>query len=419
MLAGGMAVGRCMTVLASHSGIFPEIVPFSQCLLVGRSVLKVLVLLSLIAGGAYWYATSPKQAAEQKPARAAAPVAVSVATASREDMPIFLSALGSVQAANTVQIRPMIEGPLQKVAFTEGQEVKRGDVLAIIDPRVYKASLDQARAKLAQDQAQLDSDRRDLERNTQLAERSFASKQVVDQQRAAVAKGEALIEADQAAIQSAQVQLDYTTIIAPFDGRVGIRGVDAGNIVRPTDATPIATLTQHQPISVLFSLPEFQLRKAQGSGQGEILAYDPEGSSRIATGTLQVVDNQIDPQTGTIRVKAEFENEDNALWPGQFVPVKVRITVRQGIVALPSAAIQRGPEGLYVWVTGPDKKAKMAPIKAGPVQDDKTIIESGISPGDRIITAGQYRLQPNSAVQFEEPKLSATEPAAPQGGLAR
>jgi membrane fusion protein, multidrug efflux system len=383
-------------------------------------VLKVLVLLSLIAGGAWWYAAGQKQAADEKPARGQAPVAVSVMSASREDVPLFLSALGTVQAANTVQIRPMVEGPLQKVAFAEGQEVKKGDVLAIIDPRLYQAALDQARAKLAQDQAQLDSDRRDLERNMQLAERSFASKQVVDQQRAAVVKGEALVESDKAAIQSAQVQLDYTTITAPFDGRMGLRGVDAGNIVRPNDATPIATLTQHQPISVLFSLPESQLaqlRKATGSGRGEIYAYDQDGVGRIASGKLQVVDNQIDPQTGTIRVKAEFANEDNALWPGQFVPVKIGIAVRENVVALPGAAIQRGPEGLYVWVVGPDKKAKMAPVRTGPTQDDKVIVESGISPGDRIITAGQYRLQPNSAVQFEEPKVSATEPAAPRQGI--
>jgi multidrug efflux system membrane fusion protein len=382
-------------------------------------VLKVLVLLCLIAGGAWWYSAGQKQS-DEKPAHAAGPVAVSVMSASREDVPLFLSALGTVQAANTVQIRPMVEGPLQKVAFTEGQEVKKGDVLAVIDPRLYQAALDQARAKLAQDQAQLDSDRRDLERNMQLAERSFASKQIVDQQRAAVAKGEALVDAGKAAIQSAQVQLDYTTITAPFDGRVGLRGVDAGNIVRPSDATPIATLTQHQPISVMFSLPEnqlAQLRKAQGSGRGEIYAYDQDGDSRIASGKLQVVDNQIDPQTGTIRVKAEFGNQDNALWPGQFVPVKIGIALRENVVALPSATIQRGPDGLYVWVVGPDRNAKMAPVSTGPTQDDKVIIESGISPGDRIITAGQYRLQPNSAVQFEEPKVSATEPAAPPQGI--
>ena len=386
----------------------------------GRNVLKVLVLCLLLGGGAYWYVTVPSQAPEPKTARAPSPVAVSVMTANKEDVPIFLSALGSVQANNTVLIRPMVEGPLDKVAFTEGEEVKKGDVLALIDPRIYQASLDQAKAKLAQDQAQLDSDRRDLERNTTLAERSFASKQVVDQQRAAVAKGEALVEADNAAIHSAQVQLDYTTITAPFDGRVGIRGVDAGNIVRPTDTTPIATLTQHQPISVLFSLPEnqlAQLRKAQAAGRGEIYAYDQDNNARIAIGKLRVVDNHIDPQTGTIRLKAEFPNEDNALWPGQFVPVKIGITTRENIVALPSVAIQRGPDGLYVWVVGPDKKAKMAPVKTGPTQDDRVLVESGIAPGDRIITAGQYRLQPNSSVQFEEPKVSATEPATPRNGI--
>jgi multidrug efflux system membrane fusion protein len=323
-----------------------------------------------------------------------------------------------VQAASRVQIRPMVEGPLEKVPFNEGQEVKKGDVLAQIDPRVYKAALDAAKAKLAQDQAQLDSDRRDLERSSSLAERSYTSKQTVDQQRAAVAKGEALVEADKAAILSAQVQLDYTTITAPFDGRLGIRVVDPGNIVRPSDTLPIATLTQHQPISVLFSLPENQLvtlRKAMAEGEGEIFAYDQDGNNEIASGKLQVVDNQIDPQTGTVRLKAEFANKDNALWPGQFVPVKIRIMMRHDIVALPSAAIQRGPEGLYVWVVGGDKKAKMAPIKTGPVQDDKTIVESGIRPGDRIITAGQYRLQQNSVVQFEEPKVSATEQGVHNG----
>jgi membrane fusion protein, multidrug efflux system len=389
---------------------------------VGRVVLKVLIFLVLLGAGAggFWFASQQKAGEPQKAARPPAAVTVSVMSAQSEDLPILISALGQVQAANRVQIHPMVEGPLDKVAFAEGQKVKKGDTLVQIDPRMYQAALEQAKGKLAQDQAQLDSDRRDLERNTTLAERSFASKQVVDQERAAVEKGEALIQADKAAIDSAQVQLDYTTITAPFDGRVGIRGVDAGNIVRPTDTTPIATLTQHQPISVIFSLPEgqlAQLRKAQADGQGEIMAYDQDGNAKIASGTLQVVDNQIDPLTGTIRMKAEFPNQDDALWPGQFTPLKIRITVRQNIVALPSAAIQRGPEGLFAWVVGPDRKAKMAQIKTGLTQDDKTIVESGIAPGDRIITAGQYRLQPGTAVQFEEPRVSATDPAAPRNGI--
>jgi membrane fusion protein, multidrug efflux system len=381
-------------------------------------VLRVLFLLLLIGAGAYWFIWLPRQAAApQNAARASGPVAVSVISAHREDMPIYLTALGTVQAANRVQIRPRVEGMLDSVAFTEGQMVKKGDVLAQIDPRVYRANLDQARAKLAQDKAQLDSDRRDLERDQQLAERSFASKQQLDQRRAAVAKGEALVEADTAAVQSTQIQLDYTTITAPFDGRIGLRGIDAGNMVKSdADATPIATLTQHQPISVLFSLPENQLgqlREAMREGRGEVLAFDQDSERELATGRLQVVDNQIDPQTGTVRLKAEFPNEDNALWPGQFVPVKIQITVRDNIVALPSAAIQRGPDGLYVWVVGPEKKAKMAQVKTGPVQDEKTVVESGVSPGDRIIVGGQYRLQPNSAVQFEEPRVSATEPPVP------
>lgn len=368
----------------------------------------------------FWFA-SHKDVTEQKAPRAQAPIAISVISAQKGDMPIFLSALGTVQAANTVQLRPMVEGRLETVAFIEGQEVRKGDILAQIDPRPYQAALDQARAKLAQDEAQLDSDRRDLERNITLAERAVGSKQTVDQQRAAVLKGEALVEADKAAIQAARVQLDYTTIRAPFDGRMGIRGVDAGNIVRPSDTTAIASLTQHQPVSVLFSLPEAQiglLRAAQADGAGQVIAHDSEGAREIASGRIQVIDNQIDTQTGTIRVKAQFPNADNALWPGQFVPVKVRIQMRQNVVALPSAAIQRGPDGLYVWVVGPDKTVKMARVAAGPTQDDRTVIESGVAPGDRVVVAGQYRLRPNAAVQYEEPKVSATEPGR-QSGIAR
>jgi len=384
----------------------------------GRAVLKVFIFLISLGVGVFWWLSTQKDGADPKAARAPAPVAVSVISALKQDLPIFLPALGTVQAANTVQIRPLVEGTLDTVAFTEGQTVKKGEVLAQIDPRFYKAALDQAKAKLAQDKAQVENDRRDLERDQQLAERSFTSKQQLDQRRAAVAKGEALVDADQAAVESAEVQLDYTTITAPFDGRVGIRGVDAGNIVRPADAIAIATLTQHQPINVMFSLPENQLgpvRQAMQAGAVMVSAFHQDGDDEIAAGTLRVVDNHIDPTTGTVRLKAEFANVDNALWPGQFVPVKLRVAVRQNILALPSAAIQRGPEGLYVWLVGPDKKAKMAPVKTGPVEDEKIIVESGIAEGDRIIVGGQYRLQPNSALQFEEPKVSSSEGVAPQG----
>lgn len=385
-------------------------------------MLKVILLLLAAAGGGYyWYTQQPAPAGEQqRQARGAGPVAVSVVSATRQDLPILMPALGTVQAANTVQIRPRVEGTLESVTFTEGKTVKQGDILAQIDARIYQAALDQAKAKLAQDKAQLDSDRRDLQRDEQLAERSFASRQQLDQRRAAVAKGEALVEADQAAVQSAEVQLAYTTIRAPFDGRIGLRGVDAGNIVRPSDATPIATLTQHQPIFVMFSLPETQLapvRQAMQTGPVRVTAHHQDSDDVIATGALEVLDNQIDTATGTVRLKAEFANQDDALWPGQFVPVKLRIAVRQNIVALPSAAIQRGPEGLFVWVVGPNGRAKIAPVKAGPTQDDKTVVEAGIAEGDRIIIGGQYRLQPDSPLQFEEPRVSSSADAAP--GIAQ
>lgn len=384
-------------------------------------MLKFFLVILAAAGGAYyWYTHQPAPAEQPRQGRGGGPVTVSVVSAARQDLPIYIPALGTVQAANTVQIRPRVEGTLESVSFTEGQQVKRGDVLAQIDARVYQANLDQAKAKLAQDIAQLESDRRDLGRDEQLAERSFSSRQQLDQRRAAVAKGEALVDADRAAVQSAEVQLAYTTIRAPFDGRIGLRGVDAGNIVRPTDSTPIATLTQHQPIYVMFSLPETQLaqvRQAMQGGAVRVSAHNQETDEEIATGTLQVVDNQIDPATGTVRLKAEFANEDDALWPGQFVPVKLRIAVRQNIVALPSSAIQRGPEGLYVWVVDPDRRAKIAPVKAGPSQDDKTVVEAGINEGDRIIVGGQYRLQPNAQLQFEEPRVSSSAEAAP--GIAR
>lgn len=378
---------------------------------------KFFLFLAVAGVGVLWWISKPEQAPERRASRGAAAVAVTVMPVYKQDLPIFMPALGTVQAANTVQIRPRIEGALESVTFSEGQVVKKGDVLAKIDARFYEAALDQAKAKLAQDRAQLDSDRRDLARDQQLADRAFASRQQLDQRRAAVAKGEALIEADEAAVESAQVQLDYTTITAPFDGRIGIRGVDAGNIVRPSDTTPIATLTQHQPINVLFSLPETQLaplRAAMQAGSVTVTAHHQDTDAELASGILQVVDNQIDPATGTVRLKAEFANQDNALWPGQFVPVKLRIAVRRDVLALPSSAIQRGPDGLYVWIAGQDKKAKMAAVKAGPTQDDKTVIESGIAEGDRVVLTGQYRLQPDATLQYDEPKLSSSEDASAQ-----
>lgn len=346
------------------------------------------------------------------------PTPVTAIVAQPREVPIMLTALGSVQAANTVQLRARVDGTLETVNFTEGQMVKKGDVLAQLDPRFHKAALAQARAKLVQDEAQLASDLKDLERSEQLGERAFASKQSIDQQRAAVAKGRALIDADKAFMEAADTQLAYSTITAPFDGRMGLRNVDPGNIVRANDVAPIATLTQHQPVFVVFSVPENQLtavRKASQAGTVLVTAFDPDSNQPLGAGELRVIDNQIDTTTGTLRLKAEFPNADNALWPGQFVPVSVRMSIRRDAIALPNPAIQRGPKGLFVWVAGEDRKAAMAPVQIGPVQGDSTLIESGINAGDRVIVAGQYRLKPGALVQIEEAKVSAREGGAKTG----
>ncbi len=366
-------------------------------------MLRIFVLLLALGGSLYWWGLRTHD--NHAPAVKEEPL-VTVATvgARKQDVPVLLSALGTVQAFNTVQIRTKIDGTLDSVNFVEGQKVKKGDVLARIDPRLYQAALDQAKAKKAQDEAQLASDEKDLERSLSLAQRSFATKQTVDQQQATVQKGKALVLADDAAIHSAQTQLDYTTITAPFDGIIGLRGVDAGNEVHVSDATPIATLTQHQPISVIFTLPEAQLsqvRNAMKAGPVPVTAYDQNGQQAIAKGHLQVLDNQIDQTTGTAKMKAEFANKDDALWPGQFVPVKVQIDLRRDAITVPTAAIQRGPNGLYVWVVRQDERVAITPITAGPAYESVTIAEKGLAEGDQVVTSGQYRLQPGLKVQVE------------------
>ncbi len=387
-----------------------------------RKYSLLLVLLGA-AAALYWLTLSPPPALKAfavrftsstapKKARTRPPVAVTSTIAKKQDVPITLSALGTVQAARTVQLRARVDGTLESINFTEGQMVKQGDVLAQIDPRLYKAALDQAKAKLAQDQAQLGSDEKDLERAEQLNERAYASRQSIDQRRAAVEKGKALVASDKAAIDSAETQLAYTRIMAPFSGRIGLRGIDAGNFVRASESAPVATLTQQRPIFVLFSLPEARLgalRKAMQAGTVRVTAYDQETKQPVATGALRVIDSQIDTSTGTMRLKAEFANEDSALWPGQFVPVTVAIAIRQDVVALPNAAIQRGPNGLYVWRVGEDRIARMAPVEAGSEQGDLTIIESGVKPGDRVVVSGQYRLRPGAVIRAEDPKVSARE----------
>src|SRR5262244_1767060 len=363
----------------------------------GRRIVLVTICLAAFAmgGAAYWYWGQGSGAhAARMPARAGVPVTVAIVQ--RQDVPIYLTGLGTVQASFTVGIHSQVDGKLQEVLFTEGQQVKKGDVLAKIDPRLFQAALDQAKAKKAQDVAQFISASKDLERSNTLVKSNITSQQIVDQQQGKVDQLKALIEADEAMIQTAQTNLEYTTITAPNDGRMGVRLVDPGNIVHANDQGSIATLVLTRPSAVLFTLPARALddiRGAMARGPVEVTAFDQDNRRALATGTLLLVDNTIDQASATIRLKAMFPNEDDKLWPGEFVNARLLLEIRKDAVVVPSAAIQRGPEGLFVWIVNANGLAETRPIEVGPAYDKLTIVTSGLSGGERIVTDGQYKLQ--------------------------
>jgi len=328
-------------------------------------------------------------------------VPVSVAIVDRQDVPIYLTGLGTVQGSLTVGIHSQVDGKLQEVLFTEGQQVKKGDVLALIDPRLYQAALDNAKAKKAQDEAQYISASKDLARSKTLVQSNITSQQIVDQQQGKVDQLKASIAADEAMIQTAQTNLEYTTITAPSDGRIGVRLVDPGNIVHTNDQGALATLVLTRPSAVMFTLPARTLddiRDAMARGPVEVTAFDQDNRRMLATGTLLLVDNIIDQATATIRLKAMFPNEDDKLWPGEFVNARVLLETRSNAVVVPSASIQRGPEGLFVWIVTTNGLAEPRPIGIGPAYDKLTIVTSGLSGGERIVTDGQYKLQRNVPV---------------------
>jgi multidrug efflux system membrane fusion protein len=351
---------------------------------------------AIIAGAGAWYVLQGPEPvrADHPPARASVPV--SVAAAARRDMPIYLNGLGTVQALYTIGIHSQVDGKLMEVQFTEGQHVKKGDVLAKIDPRLYQAALDQAKAKKAQDEAALVAAEKDLARFKTLALKSFETQQNVDQQQAKVDQAKASIAADDAAIETAQTQLDYTTIAAPSDGRIGIRLVDPGNLVRASDPGSIATLTRTQPIAVVFTLPARSLddvRDAMARGPVEVAAFDNDNRRQLSIGKLLLIDNLIDQATATIRLKAIFANEDEKLWPGEFVNTHLLVDTRANALVVPSTAVQRGPQGLFAWVVDDKNIAQARPIVVGPATGDFTIVASGLGDGERVVTDGQYKLQ--------------------------
>jgi multidrug efflux system membrane fusion protein len=328
-------------------------------------------------------------------------VSVSVAVVGRQDVPIYLTGLGTVQGSLTVALHSQVNGTLQEVLFTEGQQVKKGDVLALIDPRLYQAALDNAKAKKAQDEAQFTSASKDLERSKTLVKSNITSQQIVDQQQGKVDQLKASIAADEAMIQTAQTNLEYTTITAPNDGRIGVRLVDPGNVVHANDQQALATLVLTRPSAVMFTLPSRALddiRAAMARGPVEVTAYDQDNRRELATGTLLLVDNIIDQSSATLRLKAMFPNEDDKLWPGEFVNAHVLLETRSNAVVIPSAAIQRGPDGLFVWVVNANNQAEPRAIEVGPAYDKLTIVASGLSGGEHIVTDGQYKLQRGAPV---------------------
>src|ERR1700733_10900751 len=322
-----------------------------------------------------------------KPPPVAGPpmVPVTVAEASQHDVPIYYDALGTVSAYNTVAIRAQVTGQLISVDFRQGQEVHHGDVLAKIDPAPFQAVLDQALAKIADDQAQLISAQKDFTRFTTLVKKDFETQQNVDLQQAKVDHFKASIDADQGAIEAAQTQLAYTTIVAPIDGVVGFRQVDVGNIIHPPDANPLTVLTQIKPSQVIFTLPQSDLgpvREAMLHGGVSVLAFDQNDKEQLAEGRLLLIDNQIDQTTSTIRLKAEFPNNDERLWPGEFVRNRILITTQKDAVTLPSVAVQRGPDGTYVWVVKQDNTVEQRPITTQIISENLAIATKGLTAGE-------------------------------------
>ena len=333
-----------------------------------------------------------------------AAVPVSTASAARQDVTIFVRGIGAVQAFQSVLIRARVEGTVDRIAFTEGQEVKPGQLLAEIDPRPYQAALDQAMAKKAADLAQLSNAKRDLARYSDLARSDFASRQSVDTQDAAVLQAGANAEGDDAAIAAAKLTLEFTRIASPIEGRVGLRLVDAGNLVHATDATGIVTVNQIHPISVLFTLPQDMLptvqdaMRAAGAAPLAVQAYSSDGKQKLSDGVLLTLNNQIDSATGTITLKAQFANADDRLWPGQFVNAHLQLSLAKGVVAVPSTAVQHGVNGLYVYVVKPGGTAGLTPIEAGQDDGQVAVVTKGLGGGETVVTGGQSRLTEGTRV---------------------
>lgn len=330
-------------------------------------------------------------------------VPVRVATAAQQDIDIFLRSLGTVTAYNTVTVRSRVSGELVEVAFQEGQQVKAGDQLAQVDPRALQVALDQARGTQMQNLAQLENARRDLQRYQALFKQDSIARQQVDTQAALVRQYEGAVKSDQANVDNAKLQLDYARITAPISGRLGLRQVDRGNLVSSSDTNGLVVITQTQPISVVFTLPETQLPEVRAElAAGKTLtveAYDRADTRRIASGKLETLDNQIDVTTGTLRLKARFDNTDDALFPNQFVNVRLHVLTRKDVTAIPTAAVQQGSAGAFVFLVQPDNTIVVRQVKLGAINSGMVAVNEGLQPGDRVVTEGTDRLRAGAKVE--------------------
>ena len=383
-----------------------------------RRLLAITIVFALVAGVAFYITQQQPQKTKgggggRFSRTNDGPVPVLVAPAQTSDVPVYLDGVGTSKALNTVTVRPQVDGILLSVNFKEGQDVKRGDVLAVIDPVTFQAQLDQQVAKKALDEAQLANARLDLDRYVKLAQTNAGNKQQADTQRALVAQLEAQVKIDQGMIDNARAMLGYTKITAPIDGRTGIRQVDQGNIVHASDATGIVVITQIKPIAILFTLPQQQINqvnKAAAKGALPVEAMAADNATVADRGTLQVVDNQVDPTTGTVKLKAEFPNPELQIWPGQFINVRLLIDTLRQVVVVPTAAVQRGPNGTFVYVVKDDDTVAVRPVTVSQQDDTRAVIMTGLQASERVVTTGFARLADGTKITISS---GDTTPPAP------